>query len=57
MSDDLDAIRALIPAYAGHAGADERRLSDQQVRAFAGELLVDLGDPSRWPRSKRKTGR
>jgi hypothetical protein len=42
MSDDVSALHALIPAYAGHADAVARRLCDQQVRAFAGEALVDL---------------
>lgn len=44
MSDDVSALRAVLPAYAGHAAAADRRLSDQQVRAFTGELLVDLED-------------
>jgi hypothetical protein len=44
MSDDVSALRALLPAYAGHEAAQARRLSDQQVRAFTGELLVDLQD-------------
>lgn len=44
MNDDVGALRAVLPAYAGHDGAQARRLSDQQVRAFTGELLVDLQD-------------
>jgi hypothetical protein len=33
-----------VPGYAGHADAAARRLSDQQVRAFVGEILTDLQD-------------
>jgi hypothetical protein len=44
MSDDVQALTGLLPAYAGHGDAPARRLSDQQVRAFAGEALVDLQD-------------
>ena len=44
MSEDVSTLRAVLPAYAGHDAAADRRLSDQQVRAFAGELLVDLQD-------------
>jgi hypothetical protein len=40
MSED----RALVPGYAGHDDAIARRLSDQQVRAWVGELLTDLQD-------------
>ena len=42
MSDDLTGIRAYISGYPGHADAAARRLSDQEVRAFVGEALVDL---------------
>jgi hypothetical protein len=31
-----------VPDYAGHADAVARRLSDQQVRSWAGELLTGL---------------
>jgi hypothetical protein len=44
MSGDIGALRALIPTYAGHESAQARRLTDQQVRAFTGEALVDLQD-------------
>jgi hypothetical protein len=44
MSDDVSTLHERIPAYAGHADAQARRLSDQQVRAWAGESLVDLRD-------------
>jgi hypothetical protein len=44
MSDDVSALHDLLPAYAGHADAQARRLSDQQVRAWTGESLVDLRD-------------
>jgi hypothetical protein len=40
MSDELTQIRAAIPAYAGHADAAARRLSDQQLRAAVGERLA-----------------
>jgi hypothetical protein len=44
MSEDA-ASRALpVPDYAGHGDAVARRRSDQQVRAWVGELLVDLQD-------------
>jgi hypothetical protein len=44
MSEDTDKTgsSALIPGYAGHADARSRRLSDQQVRAWVGEMLADL---------------
>jgi acyl CoA:acetate/3-ketoacid CoA transferase alpha subunit len=35
---------SLVPGYAGHGDAVARRRSDQQVRAWVGELLVDLQD-------------
>ena len=44
MSDDVSVLRALLPAYAGHDSVAARRLSDQQVRAFAGETLVGVQD-------------
>jgi hypothetical protein len=44
MSDAADALRALVPAYAGHADAAARKLSDQEVRAVAGELLAALAE-------------
>jgi hypothetical protein len=44
MSDAEDALRALVPEYAGHADAAARRLSDQQVRAVVGELLAAAGE-------------
>jgi len=42
MSEDLPGGSMLLPGYAGHADARARRLSDQQVRAWAGEVLADL---------------
>jgi hypothetical protein len=44
MSEDTDknSGSALVPGYAGHADARARRLSDQQVRAWVGEMLADL---------------
>ena len=44
MNDDVTDLRAMLPAYAGHADASARRLSDQQIRAWTGEALVDLQD-------------
>lgn len=35
---------SIVPGYAGHADAVARRLSDQQVRAWVGELLAELRD-------------
>ena len=44
MSEDTDKTgrSALVPGYAGHADARARRLSDQQVRGWVGEILADL---------------
>jgi hypothetical protein len=44
MSTDAAAGAPLVPGYAGHADAIARRLSDQQVRAWVGEMLADLED-------------
>jgi hypothetical protein len=44
MTDDVTALRERIPGYAGHADVAARRLSDQQLRAFAGESLVAFGE-------------
>ena len=33
---------SLVPGYAGHADVQSRRLSDQQVRAWVGEMLAEL---------------
>jgi hypothetical protein len=44
MSEDLTAPASPVPGYAGHGDAVARRRSDQQVRAWVGELLVDLQD-------------
>jgi hypothetical protein len=32
----------IVPGYAGHADVQSRRLSDQQVRAWVGEILAEL---------------
>jgi hypothetical protein len=37
--DDLDAIRAKLPAYAGYTDERARHLTDTQVRAWVGEAL------------------
>ena len=37
--DDLDYLRARIPAYADYADEDTRHLVDKQVRAYVGEAL------------------
>jgi hypothetical protein len=44
MSEELAAGAAVVPGYAGHADMPARRLSDQQVRAWVGELLAALRD-------------
>jgi hypothetical protein len=42
MNEDLTLGGPLVPGYAGHADAQARYLSDQQVRAWAGETLTGL---------------
>ena len=42
MSTDAAAGEPLVPGYAGHDDPIARRLSDQQVRAWVGEMLADL---------------
>jgi hypothetical protein len=42
MNDDVTLLRSVLPAYAGQDDARARVLSDQQVRAWTGESLVDL---------------
>jgi hypothetical protein len=42
MSEDLAPEPSIVPGYAGHGDALARHRSDQQVRAWVGELLVDL---------------
>jgi len=42
MSDDLTAIRAILPSYAGYHDLDAQRLADRQIRAYIGEALTDL---------------
>jgi hypothetical protein len=44
MSEDMASQPALVPGYAGHGDAAARRRSDQLLRAWVGELLVDLQD-------------
>jgi hypothetical protein len=44
MSEELADEAAIVPGYAGHADMPARRLSDQQVRAWVGELLAVLRD-------------
>jgi hypothetical protein len=44
MSEDAASPAPPVPDYAGHGDAVARRRSDQQVRAWVGELLVDLQD-------------
>jgi hypothetical protein len=44
MSEDKPSQSVPVPGYAGHADAAARRLSDQQVRAYVGEILADLAD-------------
>jgi hypothetical protein len=42
MSEEPAAGAAIVPGYAGHADMLSRRLSDQQVRAWVGELLAGM---------------
>jgi hypothetical protein len=42
MSEDRIGPATPVPGYAGHADARARRLSDQQVRAWVGEILAGL---------------
>ena len=44
MKEDVGPGSALVPGYAGHADAVARRLSDAQVRSWAGEKLTDLAE-------------
>src|SRR5579884_2335795 len=40
--DALERIRSIISGFAGYDEALHRRLSDEQVRGFAGEALAEL---------------
>ena len=40
--DDLEALRAEIPGYAGYSDAEARHLVDKQLRAWVGERLAAL---------------
>lgn len=40
--DALERIRSFIDGFAGYAEAEHRRISDEQIRAFVGEVLADL---------------
>lgn len=40
--DALERIRAIIEDFAGYAEELARRLSDEQVRGYVGEILADL---------------
>jgi hypothetical protein len=42
--DALGALRAKIPTFPGYADADNRRLADEEVRAYLGEALAGLDD-------------
>ena len=44
MNEDLTRRSELVPGYAGHADPQARFLSDQQVRAWVGEMLADLDE-------------
>ena len=44
MNEDLTRRTQLVPGYAGHADPQARYLSDQQVRAWVGEMLAGLSD-------------
>lgn len=38
----LERIRSFIEGFAGYEAAEQRRLSDEQIRAFVGEVLAQL---------------
>ena len=38
----LERIRSFIEGFAGYEAAEQRRLSDEQIRAFVGEALAQL---------------
>lgn len=40
--DALARIRAIISGFAGYAEGPNRRLSDEQLRGFVGEVLAEL---------------
>lgn len=40
--DPLARIRAIISGFAGYEEAPHRRLSDEQLRGFVGEVLAEL---------------
>jgi hypothetical protein len=54
MNEDLTRQNQVVPGYAGHADAQARFLSDQQVRASVGEMLAGLRDrvPADGPREE-----
>src|SRR5579884_1788955 len=40
--DALERIRSIIAGFAGYADGPQRRLSDEQLRGFVGEVLAEL---------------
>lgn len=40
--EPLERIRAIISGFAGYQDAPQRRLSDEQLRGFVGEVLAEL---------------
>lgn len=38
----LERIRSFIDGFAGYAGPDQRRVSDEQIRSYVGEVLAEL---------------
>jgi hypothetical protein len=42
--EHLDALRALIPSYAGYDDEESRHLADKQVRAWIGERITLLDE-------------
>jgi hypothetical protein len=44
MNEDLTRRSEVVPGYAGHANPQARFLSDQQVRAWVGEMLAALDE-------------
>lgn len=51
--DPLERIRSHIPGFAGYDTAQARRLSDEQIRAYAGERLAALRDGNGVPAGTR----
>jgi hypothetical protein len=42
MDSALERIGSFIRGFAGYADAERRRVADEQIRAFVGEMLAEL---------------